>query len=211
MQKYCTCEELLTNNTFIPVVVLDDISKAVPLAQALLAGGVKTMEITLRTKNALAIIETISKEVPDMLVGAGTVLNFDQYHLSIKHGAKFIVSPGLTNGLIETSRDYDAPFLPGAVTPTEVMLALEHGFNYLKFFPAENYNGVGTLKAFASVFSQVKFCPTGGITLDNAKNYLSLSNVLAVGCSFLAPTDLIKNNDFAAITELASKTKLLVK
>jgi len=207
MTKYYTCEELLSNNTFIPVVVLDDISKAVPLAQALLAGGIKTMEVTLRTKNALAIIEKIAHEVPDMIVGAGTVLNFDQYHMAIKHGSKFIVSPGLTKDLVDVSRDYDAPFLPGAVTPTEVMLALEHGFNYLKFFPAENYNGVGTLKAFASVFSQVKFCPTGGITPDNAKNYLALNNVLSVGCSFLAPSELIKNDDFAAITEIASMTK----
>ncbi len=211
MKKYCTCEELLTNNTFIPVVVLDDISNAVPLAQALLAGGIKIMEVTLRTPNALAIIERISEEAPEMLVGAGTVLNFDQYHMAIKHGAKFIVSPGLTNGLVEISRDYDTPFLPGAVTPTEVMLALEHGFNYLKFFPAESYNGLSTLKDFASVFNRVKFCPTGGITLDNAKNYLALSNVLSVGCSFLAPAELISNNDFAAITELASKTKQLVK
>jgi len=207
MTKYYTCEELLSNNTFIPVVVLDDISKAVPLAQALLAGGIKIMEVTLRTKNAIAIIEKIAHEVPDMIVGAGTVLNFDQYHMAIRHGSKFIVSPGLTKDLVDVARDYDAPFLPGAVTPTEVMLALEHGFNYLKFFPAENYNGVGTLKAFASVFNQVKFCPTGGITPDNAKNYLALSNVLSVGCSFLAPGELIKNNDFAAITEIASKTK----
>jgi 2-dehydro-3-deoxyphosphogluconate aldolase/(4S)-4-hydroxy-2-oxoglutarate aldolase len=207
MIKYSTCEELLNNNTFIPVVVLDDINKAVPLAGALLAGGIKIMEVTLRTKNALSIIEKIAKEVPDMIVGAGTVLNFDQYHMAIKHGSKFIVSPGLTKDLVDVARDYNAPFLPGAVTPTEVMLALEHGFNYLKFFPAENYNGVGTLKAFGSVFSQVKFCPTGGITPDNAKNYLSLSNVLSVGCSFLAPSELIKNNDFAAITEIASRTK----
>ncbi|MCE3268571.1 MAG: 2-keto-3-deoxy-phosphogluconate aldolase [Burkholderiales bacterium] len=201
--------ELLGNNTFIPVVVLDDVNKAIPLAQALLAGGVKIMEVTLRTKNALSIIEKIAKEVPQMQIGAGTVLNFDQYHMAIKHGARFIVSPGLTNDLIEVSRDYDAPFLPGAVTPTEVMLALEHGFDCLKFFPAENYNGVGTLKAFASVFNQIKFCPTGGITLDNAKNYLALNNVLAVGCSFLAPSALIENNDFMSITEIAGKTKLI--
>lgn len=210
MKKYSTCEELLNNNTFIPVVVLNDINQAIPLAHALLAGGIKIMEVTLRTKNATAIIERIAKEVPEMIVGAGTVLNFDQYHIAIKHGAKFIVSPGLTNGLVEISRDYDAPFLPGAVTPTEVMLALEHGFNCLKFFPAENYNGVGTLKAFSSVFSQVKFCPTGGITPDNAKNYLALPNVSAVGCSFLAPNTLIENNDFAAITEIALKTKSII-
>jgi 2-dehydro-3-deoxyphosphogluconate aldolase/(4S)-4-hydroxy-2-oxoglutarate aldolase len=207
MTKYYSCEELLSNNAFIPVVVLDDISKAVPLAQALLAGGIKIMEVTLRTNNALAIIEKIAHEVPDMIIGAGTVLNFDQYHMAIKHGSKFIVSPGLTKDLVDVASDYDAPFLPGAVTPTEVMLALENGFNYLKFFPAENYNGVGTLKAFGSVFSQVKFCPTGGITPDNAKNYLALSNVLSVGCSFLAPSELIKNDDFAAITKIASKAK----
>jgi 2-dehydro-3-deoxyphosphogluconate aldolase / (4S)-4-hydroxy-2-oxoglutarate aldolase len=210
MARNYTCRELLDNNTFIPVVVLDDIEKAVPLAQALIAGGVYIMEVTLRTKNALAIIKKIADEVPDMIIGAGTVLNPDQYHLAVKHEAQFIVAPGLTNNLIEVSSDYDVPFLPGAVTPSEIMLAVEHNFNYLKFFPAENYNGVGTLKAFSTIFNQVKFCPTGGITLDNAKNYLSLSNVLSVGCSFLAPADLIRNNDFMAITEIARKIKLIL-
>jgi len=210
MTKYYTCEELLSKNIFIPVVVLDDITKAIPLAQALIAGGINIMEITLRTKNALTTIEKIVNEIPNMLIGAGTVLNTDQYHLAVKHGAKFIVAPGLTNNLIDVSNNYDVPFLPGAITPTEVMLALEHGFKYLKFFPAENYNGIQTLKAFSSVFSQVKFCPTGGITPDNAKNYLNLENVLSVGCSFLAQSTLIKNNDFAAITEIARKTRLIL-
>lgn len=209
MTKYYSCEELLAKNTFIPVVVLDDTAKAVPLAHALIAGGINIMEVTLRTPNALAIIKKIVSEVPDMIIGAGTVLNMDQYHHSIKHGAKFIVAPGLTNSLIEVSRDYDVPFIPGAVTPTEVMLALENNFKYLKFFPAENYNGLGILRAFSLVFNQVKFCPTGGITPDNARNYLNLENVLAVGCSFLAQESLIKNDDFAAITEIALKTRLI--
>ena len=209
MEKYYTCAELLGKNPFIPIVILDDITKAVPLAQSLIAGGINIMEVTLRTKNALAIIETITSEVPDMVVGAGTVLGTDQYHLGVKHGAKFIVAPGLTNNLIEVSHDYDVPFLPGAVTPTEIMCALEHGFNYLKFFPAENYSGVATLRAFSSVFNQVKFCPTGGITLENAKNYLNLENVLSVGCSFLAQDTLIRNCNFAAITEIAVKTRLI--
>lgn len=211
MKKYYTSEWLLTHNPFIPVVVLDDIALAVPLAQALLKGGIKVMEVTLRTKNALHIIEKLTEEIPEMIIGAGTVLSADQYHLAVKHGAKFIVSPGLTNNLVDVSSDYQAAFLPGAVTPTEVMQAIDHDFKYLKFFPAENYNGVSTLKAFAAVFNQVKFCPTGGITLANAKDYLNLENVLAIGCSFLAQDSLVKNKAFAEITEIAHKTTSLVK
>lgn len=211
MTKYLTCENLLGDNTFIPVVVLNDISKAVPLAHALLEGNIKIMEVTLRTNNALKIIEKIANEVPEMRVGAGTVLNPVQYSEAIKSGSQFIVAPGLTKSLIDVAKDYNTPFLPGAVTPTEVMEAINHGFKYLKFFPAENYNGIATLKSFSAVFSQIKFCPTGGITLDNAKKYLELPNVVSVGCSFLAPDNLIQQNDYSAITTLASKTALILK
>jgi 2-dehydro-3-deoxyphosphogluconate aldolase/(4S)-4-hydroxy-2-oxoglutarate aldolase len=211
MSHNFTCEELLSQNSCIPVVVLDDITKAIPLANALITGGINVMEITLRTPNALAIIEKISNEVPKMIVGAGTILTTKQYELAIKHGAKFIVSPGLSNELIKISNNYTTPFLPAAVTPSEVMQALEHNFTCLKFFPAESYNGIITLKAFSAIFKQIKFCPTGGISLDNIKNYLNLDNVLSVGCSFLAQDNLIKNNDFISITNIAHKTKLIIK
>lgn len=211
MEKfYKFSEELLANNTFIPVVVLNDETKAIPLANALLKGGIKIMEITFRTKNAPKIIEKIVENVPDIVVGAGTILNADSYHIAVKHGANFIVSPGLTKELVDVASHYDIPLLPGAITPTEVMQAIDYGFNCLKFFPAEGFNGLNILKAYSQVFSEVKFCPTGGITLDNAKNYLGLKNVTAVGCSFLAQDSLINNNDFAAITDIARKTSLIL-
>lgn len=204
-----TCNELLRNNRFIPVVVLNDEAKALPLAQALLDGGIKVMEVTLRVPNALKIIERIAHKVPEMLVGAGTVLNYDQYHKAVKHGAKFIVSPGLTPNLIEVSKDYDVAFLPGAVTPTEIMVAMNYGLKHLKFFPAENFNGINTLKSYASVFGDVQFCPTGGINLSNVSDYLKLKNVMAVGCSFLADSTLIEQSNFTEITNLAKKINML--
>jgi len=203
MSNIVTCEQILNQNKIIPVVVLDDEDKAIPLAQALLAGNIKIMEVTLRTDNALKIIKKIADEVPEMLVGAGTVINEDQYNSAVSNGAKFVVSPGLTNGLINVASTYDVPFLPGAITPSEIMLAIKHGFKHLKFFPAESYNGIQMLKSLASPFNGVKFCPTGGIHLNNLKEYLSQSNVIAVGCSFLAPSNLIADNDFEQITKLA--------
>lgn len=201
MSNYMTCPELFTKNKFVPVVVLDEIEKAVPLAKALLAGGVSIMEVTLRTNNALKIIERIAREVPDMTIGAGTILNPTDYENAINHGSQFIISPGFTRELYDVSQNYDAAYLPGAVTASEVMNALTLGFTYLKFFPANS--GYETLKALASPIPQVKFCPTGGINLDNASKFLNLPNIVAVGCSFLASNDLIQANAFDKITENA--------
>lgn len=209
MKNLITCKDLLTTHPFIPVVVLNDETKAIPLANALLAGGIKIMEITLRVPNALKIIELIHKTVPEMTVGAGTVLTDDQYHKAVKHGAQFIVSPGLTSNLVEVSNDYDVPFLPGVITPTEIITAVNYGFKYLKFFPAENFNGLNTLKSYESVFSEVKFCPTGGITISNIPEYLKLKNVVSVGCSFLAQQKTIEQNNFEEITALAKQVSLL--
>ena len=203
MNEKLTCEHLFRLNKFVPVVILNDIDKAVPIAHALLEGGISVMEVTLRTKNALAIIEKLSKEVPQMITGAGTILTDDHYHMAVKHGAQFIVSPGLTPELANVSRDYDVPFLPGAITPTEIMQANLMGFDYLKFFPAESYNGYEVLKALSSPLSHIKFCPTGGINLDNAKKYLALPNVVGVGCSFFIKDDLVASSNFAQITQLA--------
>lgn len=201
-----TPQQIFEKHKFIPVVALDDVSKAILLAKALLKGGISIMEITLRSKNAFTIIETLTNDIPEMLIGVGTILNSDQYHKSIKYGAKFTVSPGLTPDLIDVAKDYDTPFIPGAITPTEIMHSINAGFTYLKIFPAESYNGLSILKAIASVFSQIKFCPTGGISLENAKQYLNLPNVSGVGCSFLADKFLIENNKFDEITQLAAKT-----
>lgn len=210
MSAKLTCEQIFNKNKIVPVVILNDIDKAVPVAHALLAGGISIMEVTLRTPNALAIIEKLTKEVPEMTTGAGTILNDDHYHKAIKHGAQFIVSPGLTAELAKVSADYDAPFLPGAITPTEIMQALLMGFEYLKFFPAESYNGYNVLKALSSPLSQVKFCPTGGITTENARKYLALPNVVGVGCSFLIKEEHVQSGNYQKITDLAKETLLSI-
>lgn len=199
------CEQLFQRHKILPVVTIVDIDKATQLAMALLKGGISIMEVTLRTPNALSIIEKISHDIPEMVVGAGTVINEDLYHKSIKHGAKFIVSPGLTESIAKVANDYPVPFIPGAITPSEVMKAIEFGFNHLKFFPAESYNGTKTLKSMVNVFPNVKFCPTGGIGLDNAMEYFDLPNVIGIGVSSMVNKDLIENNKFEKITELAQK------
>lgn len=206
-----TCERLFTTNQIIPIIILNEVEKAIPLAKALYEGGISTMEVTLRTPNALHVIEKIHHEAPFITVGAGTIITDEQYHMAIKHGAQFIVSPGLNSDLISVSNEYNIPFLPGAITPTEVINASHAGFKYLKFFPAESYNGYNALKSLASVFPQVKFCPTGGINLENATKYLELPNVAAVGCSFIATDNLIATNNYAKITELAKQITALVK
>ncbi len=203
MKEKFTCAQLFQQNKFIPVVILNDIEKAVPIAHALLEGGISVMEVTLRTNNALDIIQKLAEDIPEMTTGAGTILNDDHYHIAVRHGAKFIVSPGLTPELTEVSNEYDVPFLPGAITPTEIMQASLMGFNYLKFFPAESYNGYSVLKSLSSPFTNVKFCPTGGVNLDNAKKYLALPNVVGVGCSFFITEDIIKNSSYSTITKLA--------
>ncbi len=210
MSTTLTCEKIFSQNKIIPVVILNDIDKAVPVARALLAGGISVMEVTLRTPNALAIIEKLSNEVPEMMTGAGTILNENHYHKAVKHGAQFIVAPGLTKELAEVSRDYDAPFLPGAITPTEIMQALLYGFDYLKFFPAASYNGYDVLKALSSPLAAVKFCPTGGINIENARKYLALSNVVGVGCSFLIKEDAVASGNYAKITTTAQETLLSI-
>lgn len=211
MTDILTCEQIFRQNKIVPVVILNDIEKAVPIAHALLEGGISVMEVTLRTPNALKIIEKLSNEVPQMVTGAGTILNDDHYHIAIKHGAQFIVSPGLTPELANVAKNYNIPFLPGAITPTEIMQAMLMGFDHLKFFPAESYNGYEVLKALSSPLSSVKFCPTGGINIDNAKKYLSLPNVVGVGCSFLIKDEFVSSSNFAQITTLAKETLASIK
>ena len=205
MKEFLTAEKIANVSKIIPVVVLDEISSAVPLAHALLAGGIGVMEVTLRTDVAFMAIEEISKHVPEMIVGAGSITTDDQYHHAVKMGAKFIISPGLTNDLAITSRYYDVPFIPGVVTPSEIMKALARGFSYLKFFPAEASNAFEIIKAVQGPLSGVKFCPTGGISIDNMQKYLGLSNVFAVGCSFIVDKTLVNTGNFTKITELSKQ------
>ena len=204
-----TMEELLAGVTVLPVIVIERTEDAVPLAEALVAGGVTTLEVTLRTAAGLAAIETIAAKVPQAVVGAGTVTTPGELEQVSRAGARFAVSPGLTPALREAGHNDAAPLLPGVMTPAEVMQARDAGFTALKLFPAAQAGGIGMLKALAGPFADVRFCPTGGVSADNAGDYLALPNVICVGGSWLAPKTLIDNGDWAAITALAEATQRL--
>jgi 2-dehydro-3-deoxyphosphogluconate aldolase/(4S)-4-hydroxy-2-oxoglutarate aldolase len=200
---------IMTGQTVIPVIVLDEADDAVPLARALVAGGLPAIEITLRTGAALESIRRVAAEVPDAIVGAGTILNAKQFDEAVAAGSKFIVSPGLTPELVETADGNAVPLLPGAVTSSEVMAALEEGYELLKFFPAEQAGGAAYLKSLSSPFGSVRFCPTGGVSLGNAIDYLSLPNVLCVGGSWVAPKDAVAAGDWGKITALSKDAAAL--
>ena len=200
---------IMTGQKVIPVIVLDDAKDAVPLAKALVAGGLPAIEITLRTAAALESIRRVAAEVPDALVGAGTILNAAQFDEAVAAGSKFIVSPGLTPELVDAAEGSPVPLLPGAVTSSEIMAALEEGYSLLKFFPAEQAGGAAYLKSLSSPFGGVRFCPTGGVSAKNAPDYLGLPNVLCVGGSWVAPTDAVSSGDWGRITALAKEAALL--
>jgi 2-dehydro-3-deoxyphosphogluconate aldolase / (4S)-4-hydroxy-2-oxoglutarate aldolase len=187
----------------IPVIVLSDVAHAVPLARALVEGGIRMLEVTLRTPVALACIEAIAKEVPDAVVGAGTVRSAADAQAAAMAGAKFAVSPGYTESVGRACHDLGVPLLPGVATPSEVMAAQEGGYHALKFFPALQAGGVAMLKAWQGPFGDVKFCPTGGITGGNAGDFLRLANVVCVGGSWLTPPEVVERGDWAHITQLA--------
>lgn len=187
----------------IPVLVIEDPDTAVPLAEALVAGGLRALEITLRTPAALGAIEAISNAVPDAVVGVGTLRSAGDVDDAVNAGARFAVSPGLSHAILDAARTAALPMLPGVATPSEAMAAAEHGFELLKFFPAEANGGVPVLKAWASPLSGLEFCPTGGVTAENAIDYLSLPNVICVGGSWVAPQSAIQSRDWDRITELS--------
>jgi 2-dehydro-3-deoxyphosphogluconate aldolase/(4S)-4-hydroxy-2-oxoglutarate aldolase len=200
-----TPEEVFALSPVMPVVVIDDASKAVPMARAMIAGGLRTIEITLRTPAALDAIRAIAREVPDAVVGAGTVLNAADLQAAIDAGAAYALSPGGTRELMQAAREAPIPFIPGIATSSEVMAGLDLGYRYFKFFPAENMGGVGTLKSIGAPLPAAKFCPTGGIGPDAVESYLALSNVMCVGGSWITPSDKMKAGDWAAIEALARK------
>ena len=195
----------------IPVLVIDRLEDAVPLAAALTAGGLYAIEVTLRSPAALEAITAIAAEVPDAVVGAGTVLNARQYQQAVAAGARFIVSPGLTDGVIGAAADSHAPLLAGTANASDIMRGLEAGLTHFKFFPAETSGGAAAIKALGGPFVDVKFCPTGGISLKSAPDYLSLSNVLCVGGGWVAPGDAVKAGDWGRITGLARDAAALVR
>jgi 2-dehydro-3-deoxyphosphogluconate aldolase/(4S)-4-hydroxy-2-oxoglutarate aldolase len=203
-----TSESLLSELScpVIPVVVIEDIEHAVPLAEALFSGGIAALEITLRTDLGLKAVSKLKAEFPDRSVGAGTVCTSDQFAAAADAGADFIVSPGATQALLSTASNHALPFLPGAVTASEVMRVMELGFSTLKFFPAETSGGAAALRALAGPFPSLRFMPTGGITRENLGDYLRLDNVLAVGGSWLTPRALCQAERWDQIEQLASET-----
>ncbi|MBY5460181.1 2-dehydro-3-deoxy-phosphogluconate aldolase [Rhizobium leguminosarum] len=193
----------------VPVLIVDDAKSAVPLARALVAGGLKAIEITMRTPAALEAVRAVAAEVEGAEVGAGTILNVAHWEAAVAAGSKFIVSPGTTQELLDAAADSDVPLLPGAATASEVMALREEGYQVLKFFPAEQAGGAAYLKALSSPLAGTLFCPTGGISLKNANDYLSLPNVICVGGSWVAPKELVTAGDWAGITKLAAEAAAL--
>ena len=189
----------------IPVIVLTDIAQAVPLARALVAGGIRMLEVTLRTPAALACIEAIASELPEAVVGAGTVRGAADAQAAARAGARFAVSPGYTRAVGQACRDLGLPLLPGVATGGEIMAAQDDGFAALKFFPALQAGGAAMLKAWNGPFGDVLFCPTGGVTTANAAEFLALPNVLCVGGSWLTPADAVARGDWARISQLAAE------
>ena len=204
-------KELLSEYPIIPVVVIEQIEDAVPLARSLVAGGLSVIEVTLRTPAAIAGIEDIIENVSGAVVGSGTVCSESQLQMSIELGCKFAVSPGATDSLLKKARDSGFNYLPGVSSASEVMRGLEYGFDTFKFFPAEAVGGTTLLKSLHGPFGDVKFCATGGIGLDNVMSYLSLANVLSVGGSWITPSKLIKEKRWSEIERLASQASSLTQ
>ena len=195
----------------VPVVVLNKVEDAVPLANALLKGGIDFMEITFRTECAAACIAKISKEVPEVIVGAGTVLNVEQAKCAVENGAKFIVSPGLDEETVKWAQQNNIPVIPGCVTPTEIMKAISLGLNVIKFFPADVYGGIKAIKALSAPFGQVKFLPTGGVYEGNLKDFIENKSVAAIGGSWVCKKDDIANHDWDKITALSANAVKIIK
>ena len=203
--------QLMKKSGVIPVVVLDDTAKALPTANALLAGGVSVMEITFRTAAAADSIKAVSENCPEMLVGAGTVVTLDQCKQALECGAKFIVSPGFDPEVVSRCVERNVPITPGCVTPTEIMAAMKLGLNVVKFFPAGVYGGLKAMKALSAPFGSVRFIPTGGVDAKNLKEYLEAPFVHAVGGSWLCPKKEIATGNFDAITALCKEASQIVK
>ncbi|WP_445362358.1 bifunctional 4-hydroxy-2-oxoglutarate aldolase/2-dehydro-3-deoxy-phosphogluconate aldolase [Microbulbifer sp. ANSA003] len=203
MQK--NIAEILQVAGVVPVLVVDKVEDALPLAGALIEGGLKVLEVTLRTEAALEVVEQIAKHLPEAHVGTGTVLNGDDLRRSIEAGASFMVSPGATDRLLDAAEGSEAPLLPGAASVSEVMRLYERGYRYQKFFPAQAAGGVPMLKSIGGPLQDVRFCPTGGIGPQNAPDFLALNNVVCVGGSWMASSTLVREKNWAEITRLAKQ------
>ena len=196
-------QDIMNTSPVIPVMVINNVEQAVPLAHALVEGGLKVLEITLRTPAALESIQAIKAEVPDAIVGAGTIIDSRTLQQSIAAGAEFLVSPGVTDSLLDEALASGVPLLPGVITPSEVMRLLERGITAMKVFPAQAAGGIPMFKAIGAPLPQVTFCPTGGVNPGNARDYLALANVACVGGSWMAPASLVDAEDWTEIKRLA--------
>ena len=195
----------------VPVVVLEDAEQAVPTAKALLKGGINAMEITFRTAAAKASIAKVAQEVPEMIVGAGTVINVEQLHDAIDAGAKFIVSPGTSEEVIAEAIKLNVPITPGVVTPSEIMVGLKYGLKVFKFFPAGPFGGLKTIKALCGPFPQIRFIPTGGVNQNNAEEYFKNPKIVAVGGSWMVTKDMVAAGDFDGIAEKSAAATALYR
>lgn len=195
--------QFVTQAPIIPVMVINRVEDAVPMAEALIAGGLTTLEVTLRTTCALDAIAAIAAALPNAMVGAGTVCTEEQFRSVVDSGARFVVSPGCSKGLIAASQATNTPMLPGAVTATEVMAVLAAGFPVIKFFPASTSGGAAAIKAFGGPFADARFVPTGGINPENLSDYLSLKNIVAAGGSWMLPNEACTEGDWATVTRLS--------
>jgi 2-dehydro-3-deoxyphosphogluconate aldolase/(4S)-4-hydroxy-2-oxoglutarate aldolase len=198
-------QEIFSQGPIVPVLVISDVAHAVPIAKALIAGGIRVLEVTLRTASALDVIAKIAKEVPEALIGAGTVTNRAQLKQVQDAGALFAISPGMTPDLLAAGNEGDIALIPGISSISELMKAIDFGYTHLKFFPAEASGGVKALKAIGGPFPDIAFCPTGGISPENYRNYLDLPNVRCAGGSWLVPEDAVAAGDWGRITELAKQ------
>ncbi|GAB3265519.1 beta/alpha barrel domain-containing protein [Chitinimonas naiadis] len=201
--------DIMRASPVMPVIVLDRVEDAVPLAQALVAGGIRVLEVTLRTPAAMASVKAIAAAVPDAIVGVGTVTRPEQFAEAKAAGAVFAVTPGLTEELALAANAAGIPLLPGVMTPSEVIAALGWGFDAMKLFPAEQAGGLGMLKAMGGPFAEVLFCPTGGVTLESAPKFLALPNVACVGGSWLVPKDKVAAGEWHVVTQLAREAAAL--
>ena len=197
--------DMLKSARVIPVMTVTDVDQSVDVAKALVEGGLSMLEVTLRTKDALKAVEAIAKALPKAAVGVGTLTKPEEFKAARDAGAVFAVSPGLTERLAEAGKGSGIAYLPSAITPSEVMAAREWGYTTLKFFPCKAAGGIGALKNFEPVFADVAFCPTGGLTMDDFRDYLALSNVVAAGGTWMMPANLVKSGDWAGIAKLAKQ------
>jgi len=209
MKNTQTLLDIMRTSVVIPVIAIDDLAHAVPLARALVAGGIRVLEVTLRTSHGLAAIRAMSEQVPEAIVGVGTLTQASEFFAARDAGAVFGVSPGLTAALIEGAKKSGLPLLPGVMTPSEVMAAREQGFKQLKLFPAVPAGGVGMLNAIAGPLPDITFCPTGGISIETAPQFLACKNVACVGGSWLTPKDALQAGDWVRITALAKAASAL--